>query len=315
METASIVGKYVKTFTQLGQNGNLHNLKNLILWNEVSDEEKQAAEEVGLKIYTYQEVLEAGAAHPEQELIHPTKDSCFLLCYTSGTTGDPKGVMYTHYNMMVMVRESEDVMNTTSNDRFISYLPMAHIMEQCVLSITVTYGCKCGFYQGDPLKLTDDAKTLKPTIFVSVPRLFNKIFDKIQAQIATLPPNKQNLVNGAIETKTNNLRNKAQYTHVLYDTLVFKKFKAILGGEVKTMITGSAPIAKNVIEFFKIAFCCPMLEVYGQSETTGLATSTVARDPNSGTVGGPCAGVKIRLRDVPEMNYFTTDLPNPRGEI
>lgn len=81
------------------------------------------------------------------------------------------------------------------------------------------------------------------------------------------------------------------------------------------MITGSAPIAKEVMDFLKVAFCCPILEGYGQTEVCGGATGTLPNDAFSGHVGGPNTALKIRLRDVPEMGYTSRDIPHPRGEI
>lgn len=116
-------------------------------------------------------------------------------------------------------------------------------------------------------------------------------------------------------SKTANYHNNCSYTHGCYDFLVFKKIKAVLGGCVETMITGSAPMDKDIMAFFKIAFCCPLLEGYGLSETSAAATCTTKDDPILGHVGGPIRCTKIRLKDLPEMNYFSTDKPYPRGEI
>ena len=81
------------------------------------------------------------------------------------------------------------------------------------------------------------------------------------------------------------------------------------------MVTASAPISKDVLEFMKIAFCCPVLEAYGLSETSGAVTMTLPEDPISGTIGGPLMHCAIRLKDLPEMEYRITDKPHPRGEI
>lgn len=91
--------------------------------------------------------------------------------------------------------------------------------------------------------------------------------------------------------------------------------KALLGGKVQVMVTGSAPIDMEVLSFLKICFCCPILEGYGLTETSAAATSTAPEDPVLGHVGGPIRCNKIRLRDVPEMQYFATDKPYPRGEV
>lgn len=81
------------------------------------------------------------------------------------------------------------------------------------------------------------------------------------------------------------------------------------------MISGSAPIDKQVLEFFKVCFCCPVLEGYGLTETSGGASLTWPNDPVAGHVGGPVACVKWRIKDVPEMEYRSTDKPYPRGEL
>ena len=80
-------------------------------------------------------------------------------------------------------------------------------------------------------------------------------------------------------------------------------------------VTASAPISRDVLEFLKVAFCCPMLEAYGLSETSGAVTITRPNDPISGTIGGPLKHCAIRLKDLPELGYRLTDKPHPRGEI
>jgi long-chain acyl-CoA synthetase len=81
------------------------------------------------------------------------------------------------------------------------------------------------------------------------------------------------------------------------------------------MVTGSAPIDLKVLEFLKVCFCCPILEGYGLTETSGASSITVEEDPIAGHVGGPIKCVKFRLKDVPDMNYLSTDKPFPRGEV
>jgi long-chain acyl-CoA synthetase len=107
-----------------------------------------------------------------------------MFCYTSGTTGDPKAAMLSHGNL-VSVSAAANLMDVNCNetDSVISYLPLAHSFEKCVFCFTSANGCKYGFYSGDPLKLFDDLQVLKPTLFPSVPRLFNRIYDKIQAGV------------------------------------------------------------------------------------------------------------------------------------
>jgi len=98
------------------------------------------------------------------------------------------------------------------------------------------------------------------------------------------------------------------YKHCFYDGLVFKKIRSALGGRVRCMLTGSAPISDEVKNFFKLAMGCNMLEGYGLTETSGAGTITRIEDPSNGTVGGPDTSLELKLLDVPEMNYLSTDL-------
>lgn len=100
---------------------------------------------------------------------------------------------------------------------------------------------------------------------------------------------------------------KAYVNHTFYDNLVFYKFREFLGGRVRVMVTGSAPISKEVLNFLKVAFCVPILEGYGQTECAAPATITWTQDPHSGHVGGPYPSCEIKLVDVPEMNYTSDD--------
>jgi len=164
------------------------------------------------------------------------------------------------------------------------------------------------------LKLTSDIQELKPTLFASVPRLYNKIYDKIVGSVNQAGGAKKSLFETAVAAKVHNLETRCQYTHAIYDPLIFNKVKQIFGGRVRLMTTGSAPISRDVSNFFKIAFCVPIMEGYGQTETGGAPCLSHDTDPRTQHVGGPIGSAKIRLRDVPEMGYLTTDNP-PRGEI
>lgn len=156
---------------------------------------------------------------------------------------------------------------------------------------------------------------LKPSLFPSVPRLYNRIYDKITSGVSALTGCKSWLANKAINTKMAALKRSATTQQFFYDKVVFKKFKSLLGGKVRFMVTGSAPIDPAVLDLLKVAFCCPVLEGYGLTETSAGSSITLPNDPNTGHVGGPLGCVKWRLMDVPEMNYLHTDKPYPRGEL
>lgn len=146
--------------------------------------------------------------------------------------------------------------------------------------MTIIYGVKCGYFGGDVLKLVGrDLPLLKPTFFPSVPRLYNKIFAKLKAGIDQATGVKAWLVHKAIAAKQANLKSTGVVTHGCYDKIVFKKMKQLMGGNVRLMLTGSAPISGEVLDFLKICFCCPLAEGYGMTETSAGSVLVRIGDP------------------------------------
>lgn len=204
----------------------------------------------------------------------------------------------------------------TTSDTYISYLPSAHSFEAMIFAVAIIYGTRCGYFGGNVLKMaSEDLPVLQPTVFPSVPRLFNKIYGGIKDALDKKKGCAGLIAKKAISTKLAKLAATGDCTHGCFDALLFaKKIKPKLGGATKIMITGSAPIAGDVLNFLKICFVCPIIEGYGMTESCAGSTTTLPNDPEAGHVGGPLANVKIRLRDIPEMGYLHTNNP-PKGEI
>uniref|UniRef100_A0A803KP66 Uncharacterized protein n=1 Tax=Chenopodium quinoa TaxID=63459 RepID=A0A803KP66_CHEQI len=166
----------------------------------------------------------------------------------------------------------------------------------------------------DNLKLMDDLLALRPTIFCSVPRLYNRIYAGIINAVKTSGALKEKLFNVAYNSKKQailNGRNPSQ----IWDKLVFNKIKAKLGGRVRLMASGASPLSSDVMDFLKVCFGCRVLEGYGMTETSCVISSMDADDNMSGHVGSPNPACEVKLVDVPEMNYTSDDQPHPRGEI
>lgn len=202
----------------------------------------------------------------------------------------------------------------TEDDCYVSYLPASHSFEQAVFGLSLSYGVKCGFFSGNVQKISEDLAVLKPTIFPSVPRLYNRIYQGIQDKLKEATGVKAWLAKKAVDTKLYYLRESGHLHHWLYDKLLFNTMKQRLGGSVRVMITGSAPISGDVLEFLKICFCCDICEGYGMTETCAGSCLTYEGDPTVGIVGGPLQNVKIKLRDIPEMGHLSTN-PIPAGEV
>ena len=132
----------------------------------------------------------------------------------------------------------------------------------------------------------EDIGVLHPTIFPSVPRLLNRIYDRITDQaLHSGSALKTALFQRALDAKLENIRNDKVLTHFFWDSVVFSKLKALLGGRVRLIVSASAPINGDVLEFLRVAFSCQVLEAYGQTECTGLFTTTWPNDFSKDNVG------------------------------
>lgn len=176
------------------------------------------------------------------------------------------------------------------------------------------------YYSGDVQKIKDDLALVKPTIFVSVPRLFSRFHDIIKKKFDDLQGYTKTAVEYGLRKKLNNVAKNGGYTHKIYDPLFFNKTKAALGGRVRLMISGSAPLLPEVHKFMKVVMCAPLIEGYGQTESTGASFITNSMDPEVGHIGGPVSNIEYKLVDIPEMKYTSEDKdengnPRPRGEI
>ncbi|CAI5511892.1 unnamed protein product, partial [Closterium sp. Naga37s-1] len=285
-----------------------------------SDADRQAAEDAGVKLIPFSQVEEWGAQNP-QEHTPPKPEDLAVLMYTSGTTGDPKGVMLTHRNIIANTTSCPAVLGTSgvtlgSGDRYLSYLPLAHIFERAALASMYMQGVAVGFYSGKVESLLEDMGALKPTVLFGVPRVFNKVHDKVLQQVDAGSALKRFLFNSAIGESAKVLKAGGAFKSLpLWDTLIFKKVQARVGGCCRVILSGGAPISAATQQFLAIAFGCPALQGYGLSETSAAGTITALEDPNTGHVGPPQPSVDMKLAPVPEMEYLPTDKPKPRGEI
>uniref|UniRef100_A0A4W2C1F3 Long-chain-fatty-acid--CoA ligase n=1 Tax=Bos indicus x Bos taurus TaxID=30522 RepID=A0A4W2C1F3_BOBOX len=288
-------------------------LKLVILMDPFEDDLKKRGEKCGVEILSLFDAENLGKENFRKP-VPPAPEDLSIICFTSGTTGDPKGAMLTHANIVSnasgFLKCMEGVFEPNPEDVCISYLPLAHMFERIVQVIVFSYGAKVGFFQGDIRLLPDDMRTLKPTLFPTVPRLLNKVYDKVQNEAKT--PLKKFLLNLAVASKFREVKRGIIRRDSLWDKLIFGKIQESLGGKVRLLITGAAPISPPVLTFLRAALGCLVFEAYGQTECTAGCTVTLPGDWKSGHVGVPMACNHVKLEDVPDMNYFAV---NNEGEI
>ncbi|RWR93760.1 AMP-dependent synthetase/ligase [Cinnamomum micranthum f. kanehirae] len=303
----------------------------------------------GVEIVSYSKLLHQGINNLQQ-FRPPKPEDIATICYTSGTTGTPKGAVLTHGNLIANVAGSSLSVKCSSADVSISYLPLAHIYERVNQILGAYYGTAVGFYQGDNLKLMDDLAALRPTVFCSVPRLYNRIYSGITNAVKMSGVLRERLFNAAYNAKKQAILNditpelkadertaidlgiqsqsikkigphqKIPDQHSrdpspIWDKLVFNKIKEKLGGRVRFMGSGASPLSPDVMDFLRICFGGQIAEGYGMTETSCVISSMDEGDMLTGHVGSPNPACEIKLVDVPEMNYTSDDQPYPRGEI
>jgi long-chain acyl-CoA synthetase len=296
----------------------------VILIDGVTAEASSLANKVNLKVVSFAKIEALGSQIiPTEGHRHtpPDPSDVATFCYTSGTTGNPKGALITHENIM-SATGGFDELQVLPTDRHISYLPLPHIFERVVVANLIANGASIAFFRGDPSLLIEDIVACRPTIIPVVPRVVNKIYDKIVTGMAAKGGITEKMFKSALAAKTLGLQ-EGRLVHGFWDRILFNKIKKALGLDcVRIMVSGSAPLSPTVMTFFRCLLGVPVCEGYGQTEGSAAATLGHPDDMISvGHVGGPHKCVEIVLVDVPEMGYLSTDTSHSgekcqgRGEI
>ncbi|NXN12924.1 ACSL1 ligase, partial [Indicator maculatus] len=256
----------------------------------------------GVEVFSMREIEELGRTH-RQKPMPPKPEDLAVICFTSGTTGNPKGAMITHQNVIsnasAFMKSTEKTLKPSCDDVLISFLPLAHMFERIVevsiclvfsffsQCVVLCHGGRIGFFQGDIRLLMDDLKTLQPTIFG-------------QADTSL----KRWMLDFASKRKEAELRSGIVRNNSFWDKIIFRKIQASLGGKVRLMITGAAPVSASVLTFLRAALGCQFYEGYGQTECTAGCSLSMPGDWTAGHVGAPMPCSIIKLVDVQEMNYL-----------
>ncbi|XP_061691916.1 long-chain-fatty-acid--CoA ligase 1-like isoform X1 [Syngnathoides biaculeatus] len=290
-----------------------YTVKTIVVVESPSKEFVDRGKQAGINILSLREMEAIGKANYHQP-VPPRNDDMAVICFTSGTTGNPKGAMLSHGNIVsncsAFLKQTQATCPLGPRDIHISFLPLAHMFERVVQGVMMVQGSKVGYFQGDIRLLMDDVCTLKPTVFPMVPRLLNRMYDRIFGQANTSV--KRWLLDFACSRKQAEMLKGIVRRDSIWDRLIFRKVQASLGGCVRLMVTGAAPVSPNVLTFLRAALGCQFYEGYGQTECTGGCTLTMPGDWIAGHVGVPLPCNSIKLVDVAEMNYLAL---NGEGEV
>ncbi len=238
------------------------------------------------------------------------EDDLFTFIYTSGTTGPPKACMIRHRNYYAMVQKSDEMEDRLiePGDVMLLYLPLAHNYGR-LLHLSAPYNGFTIAFLADPLRAAVELPRVRPTLFPSVPRVYEKIHAAVAAGFEEQTGTRRAIVHWALRVgrRVSVLRQAKEAVPVLLavqyrlaDRLVYSKVKERLGGRLRVANSGGAPLAREIAEFFH-AIDIPILEGYGLSEVTTAATVNRANDFRFGTVGKPLPGVELRIADDGEI--------------
>ena len=327
IKTILVSPDLVKLLCQNKQKFKLEYLTNAILFdlttNCDSKKELENLRKAGFTAYSFTEdFLKENKNVKNTDLLLSQPETIMTICYTSGTTGDPKGVMLSQKNMIsvleTVIRDSSVPLD--ENGTHISFLPLAHIFERMVISGFMGVAAKVGFISGSVrTTLMEDMSILGPTLLFTVPRVLQTVRKKIFDGFDALGGWKRRLAYTAYYTKLENYKKYGIITHLIYDKLVFAKIRAMFGNKLKTVLCASAPMPKELADDFKVFLSIPIIEGLGMTELSGSAFCTNYHDLNNFTAGGVTSGVKMIIKSVPDLGYTIDDMIDgincPAGEI
>ncbi|OLY82978.1 Long chain acyl-CoA synthetase 7, peroxisomal [Smittium mucronatum] len=275
---------------------------------------KEWAAHKNIGLYDMETVEKMGAQAPLKHC-PPSPSDIYTICYTSGTTGNPKGALSTHSAYTIAAKSSSETLSLVDTQCYISYLPLAHCYGRNLENFITLIGGSIGYFQGDITKIVEDCQALQPTLFASVPRLLNRLYDAMTAASVNATGLKGMIARKAVSDKLANLKAGKGNLHSVWDFLLFNKMRAVISRKLQLVNTGSAPLEGNVLEFLRIGFACVVTEGFGMTETSSISLIQSKTENTSGNIGAPFLGVEVKLIDVKEMNYLVSDHPNPRGEL
>jgi long-chain acyl-CoA synthetase len=262
----------------------------------------------GKQLLNFEELRKAGAEalkqNPKLDEPHqPARDDLFTVCYTSGTTGEPKGAMLTHRNVLSNVQTLIPLFALNENDVLVSFLPLCHMFER-------TCGYYCMLLAGGAIAYAESVQTIRedvqlarPTVMIVLPRVLEKVYNAVQDKVLAGPALNRLLMISTLRTYSRYARRKAgnlpispwlHFKHWLLGKLVVDKLRQLAGGRLRVMVSSSAPLDRKLAHIIRnLGF--NLLEGYGLTECSPAVCVAIPGQERVGTVGKPLAGVEVRI--------------------
>ena len=273
----------------LGQK-HLKYLQKIIVIEKLSSAQKET---FSGRVLSFKSLLELHKSDDYEKVFLDPDGICSII-YTSGTTGKPKGVLLTHRNFLSNVEAANEVVPVKESDVFLSFLPLSHALERMAgYYMPLSFGASVAFAESIK-QLPVNLKEVKPTILISVPRIFEKFHDAIWDKINASSLLRKNVFKWALRQKT------GSFAYKIADFVVFRKVRSQLGGRLRLTISGGASLNEKIGRFFaKIGIL--ILEGYGLTESSPVISANKEGDFKFGTVGKMLPGVKVKISENKEI--------------
>jgi long-chain acyl-CoA synthetase len=262
-----------------------------------------------LPIILMKEIKAAGTVEPVRSV---SPNDVNTICFTSGTTGEPKGVLVTHRMLAAVVASAVKLgLGLSNRDVYFAFLPPAHIFER-VLDLTIMFiGARIGYYSGDKKALSRDISKVKPTLMAGVPRSLEKTLERINSRLKLGGKIKQALIASALHASDSAMNRGGNQPLSLINSFIIRKIRSALGGRLRLILSGGGPLHPSTQARLKQVLHVYVIQGYGLTETTG---GTLIQHPWSttyGVVGSPFPCVEIKLAN----QELYGDIEEGAGEI
>ncbi len=284
--------------------GQMASVQRFISLNEITNAEP-GLQSAGVWLPASAQLQAAAVSDPQQ---------LATIIYTSGTTGKPKGVMLSHHNILSNAHACLDTFAVSHDDLFLSFLPLSHAFERTLgYYLTVMTGATVAFARSIP-QLSEDLQTIKPTLLISVPRIYERIYAAIRAKLDEGSPLRKKLFYLAVEVgwaRFLHQQGRGVWKPVfllwpLLDKLVASKLLARLGGRLRTAVSGGAALSPDISRVF-VGLGLPVVQGYGLTETSPVISGNHPDNNYPESVGQPIRGVQVKLG---EHNALLVKGPN-----